>query len=125
AGTVGCLVAWLVARIPGTRVQLVDVDTGKAEVAAALGIEFAAPAEAARDADVVFHASGSERGLETALELAGFEAVIVELSWYGEGRVAAPFGQAFHSRRLTLRSSQVGAVAPQRRARWDARRRLR
>src|SRR5690554_1320934 len=91
AGTVGCLVAWLVARIPGTRVQLVDVDTGKAEVAAALGIEFAAPAEAARDADVVFHASGSERGLETALELAGFEAVIVELSWYGEGRVAAPF----------------------------------
>ena len=35
-----------------------------------------------------------------------------------------PLGEAFHSRRLTLRSSQVGAVAAARRARWDHRRRL-
>lgn len=124
AGTVGCLVAWLAAGIPGTRVELVDVDAAKAGIAAKLGVDFAVPADAARDADLVFHASGTEGGLETALELAGFEAAIVELSWYGDERIAAPLGQAFHSRRLTLRSSQVGTVAPHRRARWDARRRL-
>ena len=39
-------------------------------------------------------------------------------------RVAAPLGEAFHSRRLTLRSSQVGAVAAAQRARWSHRRRL-
>ena len=57
------------------------------------------------------HASGSAAGLATALELAGFEATVVELSWYGDDAPAVPLGGAFHSRRLTLKSSQVGAVA--------------
>jgi hypothetical protein len=38
--------------------------------------------------------------------------------------VAAPLGEAFHSRRLVLRSSQVGAIAPTRRARRSHRERL-
>jgi hypothetical protein len=38
--------------------------------------------------------------------------------------VPVPLGEAFHSRRLVLRSSQVGAVATAQRARWDTRRRL-
>jgi ribosomal protein S30 len=33
-------------------------------------------------------------------------------------------GEAFHSRRLTLRSSQVGQIPPTRRPRWTYRRRL-
>jgi len=49
---------------------------------------------------------------------------VLELSWYGAMRIAAPLGEAFHSRRLTLRASQVGAVAPARRARWSRRQRL-
>ena len=49
---------------------------------------------------------------------------MVELSWYGEGDVPAPLGGAFHSRRLTLVSSQVGQVAPSRRPRWTYGRRL-
>ena len=40
--------------------------------------------------------------------MAGQEARIVELSWYGSAEVALPLGEAFHSRRLTLQSSQVG-----------------
>ena len=35
-----------------------------------------------------------------------------------------PLGAAFHARRLTLRSSQVGAVPAARTPRWSARRRL-
>jgi hypothetical protein len=46
------------------------------------------------------------------------------MSWYGAQKVAAPLGEAFHSRRLTLRSSQVGAVATAQRARWDFKRRM-
>jgi len=124
AGTVGCLAAALAARLPGTRVTLVDVDERRRPLAAALGCGFAAPADAEGDADLVIHASGSASGLATALRLAGFEATILELSWYGAGEVAAPLGEAFHSRRLTLRASQVGSVAPARRARRSRRQRL-
>ena len=124
AGTVGCLAAWLAAGIPGTRVELVDVDPGKRAAAEALGVRFASPDEASGDADLVIHASGAPPGLATALALAGFEAKIVELSWYGDRTVDAPLGGPFHSRRLTLVSSQVGSVAASRRARWDTRRRM-
>jgi hypothetical protein len=46
------------------------------------------------------------------------------MSWYGDAAVAVPLGEAFHSRRLTLRSSQVGAVATAQRARWSHARRM-
>jgi NADPH:quinone reductase-like Zn-dependent oxidoreductase len=124
AGVVGSLAAALAARLPGTRVTLVDVNPGRGELAAALGCDFAAPENAPRDADLVIHASGDAAGLATALGLAGFEATVIELSWYGATSVAAPLGEAFHSRRLTLRASQVGAVAPARRARCSRRQRL-
>jgi 2-desacetyl-2-hydroxyethyl bacteriochlorophyllide A dehydrogenase len=124
AGVVGALAAALAARVPGTRVELIDVNPHKAEIARALGVAFRPPAEATGEADLVVHASGSPDGLATALGLAGFEATVLELSWYGDQAVAAPLGEAFHSRRLVLRSSQVGAVAPARRARRDRRQRL-
>ena len=85
---------------------------------------FRAPGAATPDADLVVHASGAPAGLATALELAGFEATVVELSWFGNQQVTLPLGQGFHQRRLTLRSSQVGSVATPQRARWDYRRRM-
>jgi hypothetical protein len=124
AGTVGCLAAWLAARIAGAQVELIDVDERKSEAARALGVPFRAPAAARAEADVVVHASGSAAGLATALELAAFEATVVELSWYGTESPAVPLGGAFHSRRLTLKSSQVGAVAAVQRARWSHARRM-
>ena len=89
-----------------------------------LGLEFADGAPAGADADFVFHASGSPQGLEAALSVAGVEATVVELSWYGTRSVPLPLGEAFHSRRLTLRSSQVGRVPVDRAPRWDHARRL-
>ena len=124
AGTVGCLTAWLASRMPGCETWLVDVMAERRAVAHALGIQFALPAEAPADVDVVIHASGSPAGLETALGLAAFEATVVEMSWYGDARVSLPLGQAFHSRRLRIVSSQVGAVAAPQRARWTTARRM-
>jgi 2-desacetyl-2-hydroxyethyl bacteriochlorophyllide A dehydrogenase len=124
AGVVGCLVAYLAARVPGTAVTLVDIDARKAKVADAMGARFAYAHAAPRDADVVVHASGAPDGLSTALELAGQEARVVEMSWYGKNQVTLPLGQAFHAKRLTIRSSQVGSIPPSHRARWTHARRL-
>jgi NADPH:quinone reductase-like Zn-dependent oxidoreductase len=124
AGAVGCLVGWLAGRVSGAEVTLVDVNPARAEVAAALGVAFAVPDFAPNEADLVVHASGSQSGLELALNLAGFEATVLEMSWYGDASVALPLGGAFHARRLTVRSSQVGHVAGAKRARWDTRRRM-
>ena len=124
AGVVGALVAYLAARIPGTEVQLVDIEPRRAELAHALGCRFAEPGQAQGDADLVVHASGAPAGLTTALALAGREATIVEMSWYGDQPVPAPLGQAFHACRLRLISSQVGGLPAGQKARWSYRRRL-
>jgi len=124
AGVVGCLAAALAARLPGTEVELIDLDPGRAALAEKLGTRFALPDAAAAERDLVIHASGSPDGLALALRLAGFEATILELSWYGDKPVTLLLGEAFHARRLTVRSSQVGAVAPAQRPRWTHRRRL-
>jgi hypothetical protein len=124
AGVVGALVAWLCGRTAGTQVTLVDVLASRAAVAERLGVAFALPAAALGDCDLVFHASASAAGLATALGLAGDEAMVIELSWYGAGDVPVPLGGAFHSRRLRLVSSQVGKVAPSHRADWTPARRL-
>lgn len=123
-GCVGLLVAHLASRLPGCEVQLVDRNPARAQLARELGLQFALPEAARGNADVVFHASGTQQGLDTALALAGFEACVTELSWYGSRAVSLPLGGAFHSQRLQLRSSQVGTVSPAQRARWTHARRL-
>jgi threonine dehydrogenase-like Zn-dependent dehydrogenase len=126
AGLVGLLVAYLAAGLPGADVSVVDLDASRRPIAESFGARFATPADfgAPGDADVVFHASAAAAGLAVALGAAALEARVVELSWYGDGDVPAPLGGAFHSRRLTLVSSQVGQVAPTRRPRWSYGRRL-
>lgn len=123
-GVVGLLVARLCTRLPGAEVTVIDVAPARAELARALGARFALPAAAPEDCDIVFHASATSAGLATALRIAGQEATVVELSWYGSSEVAAPLGETFHTRRLRLASSQVGEVAPSHRPRWSRARRL-
>jgi threonine dehydrogenase-like Zn-dependent dehydrogenase len=110
AGMVGCCVARLLARFPGVDVELVDVDDGRENIAARLGVRFASPAGAA--------------GLQRSLDLLRPKGTVVELSWYGDREVTVALGGAFHSRRLSLRASQVGTVAPARRGARSTRDRL-
>jgi threonine dehydrogenase-like Zn-dependent dehydrogenase len=125
AGVVGLLTAWLCRHTPGSEVTIVDVNPARAAAAAALGVPFLREPPHGADADLVVHASGQPEGLASALTLAGPEATIVEASWYGVRSVPLPLGEAFHSRRLTIRSSHVGRVPPERAPRWTPRRRLR
>ena len=114
-GMVGCCVARLLARIPGARVTLVDVEPGRADVAAALGVDFALPADAAGGRDLVVHTSATSDGLQQSLDLLAPEGTVIDLSWYGDSHVTLSLGGAFHARRLGIRASQVGVVAPARR----------
>jgi hypothetical protein len=125
AGVVGSLVGFVInTLVPRVEVTLVDVDPSRAEIANAFGVNFATPGTAPTDCDLVVHASATAAGLATALTLAGDEATVLELSWYGAGDVPVPLGGAFHSRRLRLVSSQVGKVAPSHRKNWPPRARL-
>jgi threonine dehydrogenase-like Zn-dependent dehydrogenase len=117
AGMVGCCVARLLARFPGAHVTLVDVDASRAEVAAALGVDFALPSEAAGGSDLVVHTSASSAGLQCSLELLAPEGSVIDLSWYGDTKVQLSLGGRFHSARLGIRASQVGTVSPARSAR--------
>jgi threonine dehydrogenase-like Zn-dependent dehydrogenase len=124
AGTVGCLVAWVIRTQAGCDVELIDLNPNRDGTAERLGLRFASPEAASPERTIVVHVSASEAGLRQALNLAAPDGTIVEMSWFGDRRVALPLGEAFHSRRLTLRSSQVGAIPPARRAEWDTRRRM-
>jgi len=106
----------LLSRFP-VDVVLVDVDPERAGVAAALGVEFALPADAADGRDLVVHTSATSAGLQLSLDLLAPEGTVIDLSWYGDAEVSLSLGGAFHVGRLGIRSSQVGTVSPARGAR--------
>jgi len=108
-GAVGLCLTRLLAATPG--IVLAGFDPSQVARARA-GL----PDTMAGDCDLVFHCSGTAAGLAHAIGLADFEATVVEMSWYGSRVVPVSLGGAFHSKRLTLAASQVGAVSPARRA---------
>jgi threonine dehydrogenase-like Zn-dependent dehydrogenase len=111
------MVATLLRTFPLARLQLVDLDPERKQLANKLGVEFAHPDDAEADCDIVFHCSASQEGLERSLQLAGDEADVIEMSWYANRDVTLPLGEDFHARRLSIRASQVGVVARARRHR--------
>jgi NADPH:quinone reductase-like Zn-dependent oxidoreductase len=123
-GVVGLLVAYLCSQLPGAKVTLVDPSQARAHPCKTLGIQYAQDAHSLGNCDVVFHASGHPAGLQTALSLAGNEATVVELSWYGSRAVSVELGGAFHSQQLRLQSCQVGHIEQTHHARWSYNRRL-
>ncbi|MBA2774917.1 MAG: zinc-binding alcohol dehydrogenase [Nocardioidaceae bacterium] len=124
AGMVGCCVARLLARLPGAQVALVDIDDDRAATARSLGVDFTLPGDAAEGRDLVVHTSATSEGLQRSLDLLAPECTVIDLSWYGDAQVQLSLGGAFHSARLGIRASQVGAVAAARRGRRSASERL-
>ncbi len=123
-GMVGLTVARLLTGIPGTQVTVVDVEPARAEVADRLGVRFALADDAPGDCDLVVHASGTGCGLQLALDLLAADGTVLDLSWYGDDAVTLRLGGRFHTHRLAIRASQVGAVAQSRRGRRTTRQRL-
>jgi threonine dehydrogenase-like Zn-dependent dehydrogenase len=124
AGVIGSLIGYLAARLPGAEVTLVDLNPNRASLAGLLGCDFAFPADAPTNCDVVIHTSASGEGLNLAMAIAGQEGRIVEGSWFGTQEIALNLGGSFHSKRLQLIASQVGNLPAARLPRWDTRRRM-
>lgn len=114
-GIVGLLTGYLAHRFWDAEVWVFDPVESRAEVARELGLNCAGGDDHPERFSLIFHASATEAGLRRALDLAAFEATILELSWFGDREVSLPLGGPFHSQRLTIQASQVGAIAPSRR----------
>lgn len=125
AGVIGCLVAYLASKIAGTEVQLIDTNRQREKIAKSLGINFCTPERASTNRDLVIHASATSDGLNNSLTIAGMEARVLELSWFGSQRVTIELGAHFHAKRLQICCSQVGQISPAQRIRWSHARRLR
>jgi threonine dehydrogenase-like Zn-dependent dehydrogenase len=123
AGLLGCLIAAFLSRLH----QLVDVTDKLPEPGAAVAdfpVNFVSAEALGGEYDLVFHTTASATGLQTAIDALAFEGRVIELSWFGNRPVPLMLGGAFHARRLTIRASQVGRVAPSRRAATTRRDRL-
>lgn len=123
-GVVGLLVAYLCSQLPGADVVLVDPLKTRQAICKALGIRYTPDTQNLQNCDVVFHASGHPAGLQDALSVAGNEASVVELSWYGSRTVTVELGGVFHSQQLRLQSCQVGHIEQTHQPRWSYNRRL-
>ncbi len=66
-----------------------------------------------RGADVVIEASGAYAALQEAIRTAAPNTVVVALSWYGGTGGALALSDEFHHNRITIKSSQVGGIAPE------------
>ncbi len=124
AGVLGLLFAWLTTRFPGCNVEIVDTNPEKKNLADKIGVSFKSPSQIKPESDLVIHTSGTSEGLSTSLACANFEAKILEMSWFGNQQVSLPLGEAFHSQRLTLQSSQVSSISTFQRGRWSSERRM-
>jgi len=134
-GVVGLLVTQLLRRTGASQVLAVDPLPSRRALALRVGAHQALEpgrdlAERVRErtdgrgADVAVEVSGSTAALQAGVEAVAVEGTVVVASWYGAKPVTLELGGHFHRGRVRLRSSQVGRVAPELSARWDAARRL-
>jgi 2-desacetyl-2-hydroxyethyl bacteriochlorophyllide A dehydrogenase len=132
-GTVGLLIGLLARRNGAGRVVVVDPIERRRSLALTLGADAAlAPAAAIPDAlsdalggrpDLVFEASGSPPALQAAIDAVADDGTVTVCSWYGTKGVPLMLGGRFHRGRITLRSTQVGRIAPALSGRWGYTRR--
>ena len=118
AGMVGCCVAACSPGFPACEVKLVDADPGRAEVAAALGVDFAAAGRRRRRPRP---GRARQRDVRRPAALAGAARAgghrhRAELVRRRRGRACRSAARSTPGR-LTIRTSQVGTVSPARRAR--------
>lgn len=119
-GVVGLLSGHLAKRAGAGRLRLVEPSAARRRAAQALGFDQAftpdeAPSRGDDDrSDVVIEATGNPACLDRAIALARDEGLIAVASFYGARTAPIALGAEFHRRRLTVRSSQVSRVSPER-----------
>jgi 2-desacetyl-2-hydroxyethyl bacteriochlorophyllide A dehydrogenase len=114
----------------GARVIVVEGIPARRELALELGAYEAfapgpdvAPAirerTAGRGADVAIELSGVFPALHEAIRLVGIDGRVVAAGFYQGEAIGLRLGEEFHHNRVDVLASQIGAVPPHKRARWD------
>jgi threonine dehydrogenase-like Zn-dependent dehydrogenase len=132
-GIVGSLTAQLARRTAGTLV-VVDPVATRREFAATWGADHAVTPEDAeatvaeltsgRGADICVEATGAPAALQSAIHVAGQEATIAVMSFFGARTVPLVLSPEFHYRRQRIISSQVSTLGSGLQPRWSMERRM-
>jgi len=136
-GMIGLLVSEILTKFTGLHAAALEPDPYRRRLSANLGMQSADPSTFTQDEqstsirqlfqgrlpDKIINLSGSEQGLQIAIDSAGFETLIIEASWHGNRPLELNLGENFHRKRLTIRSSQVSTLASQLGRRWNRDRR--
>ena len=132
AGPVGLATIRLLAQFPIELVVAEPISTRR-ELARTFGADAALEPAAARSyfddcepggADLAIELSGRPATIDDAIDAIGYGGRLVIGSWYGTRRASIDLGSSFHRNDVTIRSSQVSRLAPERRGRWTNGRRL-
>lgn len=136
-GMIGMLCAEMLSEWTGLHIAAIEPDRSRRELGGRLGIPCFYPEssdpgrqeELIRSAfggafpDKTIHLTGTDGGLQLAIDSTAFEGIVIEASWHGGTASSLKLGEAFHRRRLTLRSCQVSHVPGDLGPRWDRSRR--
>src|ERR1700684_3457988 len=110
AGVLGLLTGLLLQR-SGWRPLIAEPLAWRRAAASSLGVTAAAPEELVKEkVPLVIDASGNPDAPAMALNVLAHEGTLLIASWFGTKPVVLPLGEAFHRRRLTIRSTQVSTV---------------
>jgi 2-desacetyl-2-hydroxyethyl bacteriochlorophyllide A dehydrogenase len=150
-GVVGLLTTALLAQSPLDALLTLDLYERRRELSEAYGADESLdpavvdPVEAVRErtdrgrrtrpgpagtepspqgADLTYELSGNPGALDLAVGVTGYAGRVVVGSWYGTKTAELSLDGRFHRSRISLVSSQVSTIAPERRGRWTKRRRL-
>lgn len=123
-GVVGLLVTQFLRRTAGRRIITVDALAPRRQLSLRAGADevldpmtddvalLVRERTGGRGADVVIEVSGAYPALQEAIRTAAPNTTVVVMSWYGGTGNALALSDEFHHNRITLKSSQVGAVGP-------------
>ena len=114
AGIVGLLTAYLINKIPGVNLFIVDKDSSKSKIAKKLGIKFLDTIPKKFNARFIYECTGDHRVLNSIRNNITVNSTICVLSWYGDKKSEIALGENFFSKRAKLIMSQVSKISPTR-----------
>ena len=114
AGIVGLLTAYLINKIPGVNLFIVDKDPSKRKITKKLGIKFLDTIPKKFDARFIYECTGDHRILNSLKNNITVNSTICVLSWYGDKKSDIALGENFFSKRAKLIMSQVSKISPSR-----------
>jgi 2-desacetyl-2-hydroxyethyl bacteriochlorophyllide A dehydrogenase len=134
-GTIGLLVAALLAEFPLDCLITADLHRLRREASSRLNVTACLDPASVRfrqdllsstssKFDLSIELSGSSEALNHALALTRFSGRIIIGSWYGKDKCEVDLGGAFHRSRIKMIASQVSTIAPELSQRWDKARRF-